>query len=44
MTETAEAEVTQFRYRPYNAIHSFGFQLRNTETKFPLTVRQYSLK
>lgn len=30
MTETADADVTQFPYMPYNAVHSFGFQLQNT--------------
>ena len=43
MTETADAEVTQFPYKPYNAVHLIGFLLQNTYTRFPLNVQQYSL-
>jgi len=43
MTDIADAEVTPSTYRPYNAVHSFGFQLQNKYTKFPLNVWQYSL-
>jgi len=36
MTDTADAEVTQSTCRPYNAVHSFGFQLQNKYMKFPI--------